>query len=73
MHNPRVSLESSHWLNKQNLIQERFSWQDEYFAVSIGESQVHAIRQYIRDQQIHHRRKTFQQEYQEFIKNYRFE
>jgi REP element-mobilizing transposase RayT len=29
--------ESSHWINKQNLIQGKFSWQDEYFAVSIGD------------------------------------
>ena len=64
--------ESSHWINKQNLIQGKFSWQDEYFAVSIGESQVDVVRKYIRDQEIHHMKKTFQEEYDEFMRNYGF-
>jgi REP element-mobilizing transposase RayT len=65
--------ESSHWVNKQNLTYDKFSWQDEYFAVSIGESQIDIIRKYIRDQDVHHMKKTFQQEYVEFIKNYGFD
>jgi putative transposase len=65
--------ESSHWINKQNITQDKFSWQDEYFAVSIGESQIDIIRKYIRDQESHHKKKTFMQEYEEFIKNYRFD
>jgi putative transposase len=65
--------ESSHWINKQNSTSTKFSWQDEYFAVSIGESQVDIIRKYIQDQEKHHKKKTFQQEYDEFIKNYGFD
>jgi len=65
--------ESSHWINKQNLTRDKFSWQDEYFAVSIGESQIDIVRKYIQDQEIHHLKRTFQQEYDEFIKNYRFD
>ena len=65
--------ESSHWINKQNLIQGKFSWQDEYFAVSIGESQIDSVRKYIRDQEVHHLKKTFQQEYDEFMSNYGFD
>ena len=44
--------ESSFWINKQNLIKTKFAWQDEYFAVSIGESQIEAVRQYIRSQEV---------------------
>lgn len=65
--------ESSFWVNKQKLTKEKFGWQDDYFAVSIGESQVNAIRQYVRNQESHHQKKTFQEEYDEFIKNYKFE
>ena len=65
--------ESSHWINKQDLVHGKFSWQDEYFAVSIGEAQVDVIRKYIRDQEAHHKKKTFQQEYEEFMKNYGFD
>jgi putative transposase len=65
--------ESSHWINKQNFFHDKFSWQEEYFAVSISESHVDVIRKYIRDQLTHHKKKTFQQEYDEFIRNYGFD
>ena len=65
--------ESSHWINKQGFFQDKFSWQDEYFAVSVGESQIDTIRNYIRNQENHHQKKTFQQEYDEFMRNYKFE
>jgi REP element-mobilizing transposase RayT len=65
--------ESSFWINKERLIEEHFEWQDEYFAVSVSESQVNVVRSYIKNQEEHHRHKTFQQEYEEFIKNYGFE
>lgn len=65
--------ESSYWANKQNLTKNKFGWQDDYFAVSIGESQIEAVRQYIRNQEMHHQKKTFQQEYEEFMSKYNFE
>jgi putative transposase len=65
--------ESSHWINRQNFSHGKFSWQEEYFAVSIGESQIDIIRTYIQNQESHHKKKTFMQEYEEFIKNYRFD
>jgi REP-associated tyrosine transposase len=42
-------------------------------AVSVGESQFDAVNNYITNQEDHHEKKTFQQEYDEFIKNYHFE
>ena len=65
--------ESSFWINKQGLIKSNFGWQDEYFAVSVGHSQINAVRQYIRNQEQHHKKKTFQQEYDEFIEKYGFD
>jgi len=65
--------ESSFWINKQSLTKNKFGWQDDYFAVSIGESKVEAVRQYIRNQENHHQVKSFQQEYDEFMRNYKFE
>ncbi len=64
--------ESSHWINKQNLTKEKFEWQDEYFAVSISESDVNRVREYIKNQEVHHSKKTFAQEYDEFIEKYGF-
>lgn len=65
--------ESSFWFNKNHLTKEKFEWQDEYFAVSVSESIIEIIRNYIKKQEEHHSRKTFQQEYDEFIKNYHFD
>lgn len=64
--------ESSFWINQQKMMKYKFGWQDEYFAVSVGESQVETLRQYIRNQDIHHQKKTFQQEYDEFMRVYGF-
>ena len=64
--------ESSLWINKSNLIKESFEWQDEYFAVLVSESQINAVRKYIDNQEAHHQKITFEQEYQEFISKYGF-
>ena len=50
----------------------KFQWQEEYFAVSVSESQVNAVRKYIRNQEEHHKMKTYMQEYDEFIQKYGF-
>lgn len=65
--------ESSFWINKEELMEERFEWQDEYFAVSVSESVVDKVRNYIKNQEDHHSHKTFQQEYDEFTSKYGFE
>lgn len=65
--------EAAHWFNQQNFINEKLEWQDEYFAVSVSESQLNVVREYIKNQEEHHSRKTFQQEYDEFIKKYGFQ
>lgn len=64
--------ESSFWLNKQKLLKTKFEWQDEYFAVSVSESQVNTVRKYILNQEEHHSKKTFKQEYDEFLERYGF-
>jgi putative transposase len=65
--------ESSFWINKQKLTNTKFAWQEEYIAVSIGYSQLDMVRKYIQNQEQHHKIKTFQQEYNEFIEKYGFE
>ncbi|WP_100076981.1 IS200/IS605 family transposase [Chryseobacterium camelliae] len=64
--------ESSFWINKNELTREKFAWQDEYFAVSVSESMVELVRNYIRNQEIHHTKQTFEQEYLRFKEKYGF-
>src|SRR3989442_12716863 len=54
--------ESSFWVNQNKLIPVKFEWQDEYIAVSVSESMVDKVRDYIKNQEEHHRIKTFQEE-----------
>ena len=65
--------ESSHWINKNDVISEKFSWQDEYLAVSVSESHIDRVRNYIKNQEEHHTIKSFTEEYEQFIKHYGFE
>lgn len=64
--------ESSYWINKQKLTPEKFEWQDEYFAVSVSESNIDIVRDYIKNQEEHHRHKTFADEYDELIEKFGF-
>ena len=59
--------ESSHWVNQNHLVHGKFEWQDDYIALSVSESQVNRVRDYIRDQEAHHRKKTFSEEYEQFL------
>lgn len=65
--------ESSFWFNNQKLITEKFQWQDEYYAVSVSESILERVRNYIKKQEEHHHKKTYNEEYEEFIKIYGFQ
>jgi putative transposase len=62
--------ESSFWINKNNLVPEKFSWQDDYWAVSVSESHVEATAKYIKNQETHHSIKTFSEEVNLFMKKY---
>jgi REP element-mobilizing transposase RayT len=66
--------ESSFWFNHQSGISPTpLYWQNDYFAVSVSESGVDKVRAYIDNQEEHHKKKTFAQEYNEFISKYGFE
>lgn len=64
--------ESSFWINKQKITPYTFEWADEYFAVSVSESILDKVRLYISNQEEHHKKVTFNQEYEEFIRKYHF-
>jgi REP element-mobilizing transposase RayT len=65
--------ESSFWINKNNLCRLKFEWQDEYFAISVSESIVDKVRHYIKNQEEHHSRKSFKEEYDLLIERCGFE
>ena len=64
--------ESSFWVNKQKIIDLKFEWQDEYIALSVSESTIDKVREYILNQEEHHKKSTFMQEYDSFLKLHGF-
>ena len=65
--------ESAFWFNNQKLILEKFQWQDEYFAVSVSESMIEKVREYIKNQEVHHNKKSYQEEHNEMIDKFGFQ
>ncbi len=61
---------SSHFINQNNIIVEKFAWQTGYAAYSVSESGVERVFEYIKNQKSHHQKRTYQQEFDEFIKLY---
>jgi REP element-mobilizing transposase RayT len=60
--------ESSHWINHNDLLHEKFSWQRGYWAGSVCYQHVNRVRSYIGNQQEHHRKKTFREEFTEILR-----
>jgi REP element-mobilizing transposase RayT len=65
--------ESTFWINKNKFCPYNFAWQDDYFAVSVSESHVKKVTEYIENQERHHANKTYAQETDEFISKFGFQ
>ena len=61
---------SSKWIKTKGRMPTKFAWQNGYGVFSVGQSDVKRVRQYIEGQEDHHRKKTFQDEYRSFLKEY---
>lgn len=64
---------SSNFINEQKFLNVKFSWQEGYGAFSYAHSQIGSVYRYIANQEEHHRKKTFKQEYIEFLKKFDIE
>lgn len=65
--------ESAFWINKNQITKEKFEWAVEYYAASVSDSARDKVRGYINNQEAHHGKSSFQEEYERFIKEYNFE
>ncbi len=64
---------SSKWVHETFPEHRLFGWQEEYGAFSVRVSQLDKINEYIRNQQEHHRKMTFQEEFLAFLKKHRID
>lgn len=58
-----IKQDSSKWINKNNFLNIHFEWQEGYGAFSYSKSQLNAVVNYIQNQESHHQKKTFREEY----------
>ena len=68
-----IKKESSTFINNKNFFNGKFYWQDGYGAFSYGRSQLNAIYNYIANQEYHHIKRTFQEEYSALLKKFAIE
>ncbi|MFL5772409.1 MAG: IS200/IS605 family transposase [Flavisolibacter sp.] len=65
-----VKSDTSEWINKQKFTKVPFRWQEGYGAFSYSKSQIPIVAHYIEQQQIHHQKKTFLEEYEDLLKGF---
>lgn len=68
-----IKSNSSKWINEKRFLPYRFEWQDSFGAFSYGKSQIDKVIQYINNQEQHHSKKSFVQEYKDFLEAFGIE
>jgi len=61
---------SSKWINNNEFTKGRFQWQEGYGAFSYSKSQIDQVYKYIMNQKEHHKKKSFSEEYIEFLEKF---
>jgi len=68
-----VKGDSSEWINNEKITSSLFRWQEGYGAFSYQKSSLSKVATYIENQEIHHKKTTFLQEYRQFLKKFEVE
>ena len=61
---------STNFINQQKFVRSKFSWQEGYGAFSYSHSQINDVYQYIMNQEEHHRKRTFREEYYKLLNEF---
>jgi REP element-mobilizing transposase RayT len=65
-----IKQDSSTWINKKKFIKEKFEWQQGFGAFSYSKSQASRVIAYVQNQEVHHRKITFLDEYKKFLEKF---
>lgn len=68
-----IKASSTSWINGKKLVKGKFAWQEGFGAFTIGQSQIDKTVKYIVNQELHHKKKTFKEEYLDLLKAYDIE
>jgi REP element-mobilizing transposase RayT len=65
-----IKVESNEFINDKKWIGGKFNWQEGYGVFSYSHSHIGSVINYIQNQEEHHQKKSFREEYQEFLKKF---
>ena len=65
-----LKVESNEFINEKRWTNYRFGWQEGYGVFSYSHSHIDSVVKYVLNQEEHHRKKTFKQEYQDFLRKF---
>lgn len=65
-----IKANSSRFINTKKWIAGKFEWQNGYGAFSCGQTQLDLVINYIQEQERHHKKTSFKEEYQQYLKHY---
>jgi len=68
-----LKTESSKWIKKEGLCKRKFEWQEGFGAFSYSRSHIDRVVRYIMNQEQHHKKKSFLDEYRRFLKSFEIE
>jgi putative transposase len=68
-----VKAKSSKYINDNELTAQRFEWQEGYGVFSYSQSQINSVYEYIQNQEEHHKKQTFKEEYLDFLQKFNVE
>ncbi|MEO8860247.1 MAG: transposase, partial [Ginsengibacter sp.] len=65
-----IKVESNEFINRKNWVDKKFNWQEGYGVFSYSHSHIDAVVKYVLNQETHHQKKTFRQEYDQLLKKF---
>lgn len=65
-----IKVESNEFIKSKNWIKGNFNWQEGYGVFSYGHSQIDRVCKYVLNQEVHHKKKKFKEEYHEFLEKF---
>ena len=66
----QVKVKSNEFIKAKNWSKGTFSWQEGYGVFSYGHSQIDRVCKYVMNQELHHKKKTFKEEYLDFLNKF---
>jgi len=65
-----IKADSTNFINERKLVHGHFNWQEGYGAFSYGQSQLNTIIRYIQNQEAHHQKQSFKNEYMSLLRKF---